>query len=143
MADAHNSVKEKVAAIFQKMAGRRARTLDDTPHGRTRDACAVENLVAEALSDSYPRKKSAEIAFHLVDWNSNAAFLVALLLFPKRFTYEEIRAGVIQLLVHAPHHVVAAARLGGHPIEDIFVKRKAPRRSRNVSKKSRRSQRLR
>jgi hypothetical protein len=34
-----------------------------------------------------------EIAFHLTDWSSKAAFLVALHLFPERFTPEEIREG--------------------------------------------------
>jgi hypothetical protein len=28
----------------------------------------------------------------------------------------------MQLLLHVPQHVIAAARLGGHPAEDIFLK---------------------
>lgn len=61
-----------------------------------------------------------EIAFHLTDWSAEAAFLVALHLFPERFTKEEIEEGVLAFLIHAPNHIVAAARLSGHPVEDIF-----------------------
>ncbi|HTH45949.1 MAG TPA: hypothetical protein VMB21_00425 [Candidatus Limnocylindria bacterium] len=61
-----------------------------------------------------------DVAFHLSHWNADAAFLVALHLFPERFTPEEIRSGVIGFLIHAPNHVAAAAKLGGSPTEDIF-----------------------
>lgn len=59
-----------------------------------------------------------KIAFHLTDWNSDAAFIVCLHLFPERFTQEEIQAGVDLFLCHVPSHVIAAARLAGHPTED-------------------------
>jgi hypothetical protein len=34
------------------------------------------------------------------------------MLFPERFTADELRAGVDMLLVHVPAHILAAARLG-------------------------------
>jgi hypothetical protein len=61
-----------------------------------------------------------QIAFHLTDWSSDAAFIVALHLFPERFTSEEIEAGVGLFLCHVPIHVIAAARLAGHQAEDLF-----------------------
>lgn len=50
--------------------------------------------------------------WHL-DWETDAAFLVAFLLFPERFTKEELQAATDMLLIHVPAHVVAAARLAG------------------------------
>jgi hypothetical protein len=117
--DAHDSVREKVQTIFTELAGERARMLKDGtfPAGITStvtaalsspDACEEQILHAD------------KIAFHLTDWNADAAFIVALHLFPERFTPEEIEAAVDMFLIHVPNHVVAAARLAGHPTEDIF-----------------------
>ncbi|MGH2548563.1 MAG: hypothetical protein ACRDHN_04190 [Thermomicrobiales bacterium] len=61
-----------------------------------------------------------DIAFHLTDWAADAAFLVALHLFPERFTAEEIADGIESFLIHAPNHVAAAAVLSGWPPKDIF-----------------------
>jgi hypothetical protein len=62
-----------------------------------------------------------EMAFHLINWRSDAAFLVALHLFPERFTQEEIATGIDMFLVHAPAHVIAAARLSGNSTSDVFA----------------------
>jgi hypothetical protein len=80
----------------------------------TRDA------IKRALSDELDAETASRLAFHLVDWNGDAAFLVALLLFPGRFTSEEIREGVASFLMHAPNHVAAAAKLGGWSVGDSF-----------------------
>jgi len=50
----------------------------------------------------------------------DAKFITALLLFPERFSREEIRRGLADFLVHAPNHVIAAAKLYGHPVKDVF-----------------------
>jgi len=84
----------------------------------------ITSTVTAALSGSDATEEQVlhadQIAFHLTDWNSDAAFIVALHLFPERFTPEEIEAAVDMFLVHVPAHVVAAARLAGHPTADIF-----------------------
>jgi hypothetical protein len=119
MADSTPSVREKVEAIFRELAGDRAATLVATtfPAGITSTVTAA--LAAEDAGDD-EILHADEIAFHLTDWSSEAAFLVALHLFPERFTPEEIREGVQAFLIHAPHHIIAAARLAGHPTDDIF-----------------------
>ncbi len=61
-----------------------------------------------------------DITHHLTDWAEDAAFLVALHLYPEKFSEAEIRKGVDMLLVHVPNHLAAAAKLAGEPIEDIF-----------------------
>ena len=64
--------------------------------------------------------QAAELAFHLSDWRSDGAFLVALSLAPERFTPAEVADGVMAFLIHAPNHVAAAAKLAGFPVSDIF-----------------------
>jgi hypothetical protein len=120
MEDEFDSVGEKVAAIFKELAGERAKALDGSALPE-----AITKVITVALAgeedgeQTFPQKE--HIAFHLTDWNSDAAFLVALHLFPERFTPEEISAGISLFLAHVPAHVIAAARLSGHSTEDIFA----------------------
>lgn len=96
----------KVSSIFKELAGGRAANLYPTlfPY-ETREA------IKQALSDELDAETASRLAFHLADWNGDAAFLVALLLFPERFTSAEIREGVAGFLIHAPDHIAAAATL--------------------------------
>ena len=111
----------KVAAIFRELVGDRAARLDGSHYNH--DSAAT---IARALSPSPDDRTSPEdvrardIAFHLSDWASDAAFIVATQLFPERFTAAEIADGVEGFLIHAPNHVAAAAALSGHHIDDIF-----------------------
>jgi len=68
----------------------------------------------------FPEKVAWDIGINVADWQGDAAFLVALHLFPERFTAEEIEEGVRSLLLHVPAHVVAAARLLGESDDDIL-----------------------
>ena len=109
---------QKVQFIFQEIAGERALTLRATyfPANITsliRDALAPDGTDEAILSKD-------QIAFHLTDWQADAAFIVALHLFPERFTPEDIRDGVESFLLHVPAHILAAARLGGYGTKDIF-----------------------
>jgi hypothetical protein len=109
--DAHDSVRDKVDAIFRELVGERARELrGDVPARRSNDLLG-QAIAAESDLDPL---KADELAFNLVDWNSDAAFLVAVMLFPERFTQAELGAGVGLFMVHVPDHVVAAARIGGY-----------------------------
>ena len=117
--DAHDSVRKKVEVIFTELVGDRAKMLDGSifPAG-------ITSTITEALSGSDATTDQIlhadQIAFHLTDWNSDAAFIVAIHLFPERFTAAEIEAAIDMFLVHVPSHVIAAARLAGHPTEAIF-----------------------
>lgn len=115
MAHERNSVDDKVAAIFRELVGDRVDRLNGS-----RPATEAMGKLGEGLASDYPDEVAADIAFHLADWNSDAAFLVAVHLFPERFTSEEIADGVRDFVIHAPNHVAAAAKLAGHPIEVIF-----------------------
>jgi len=107
--------RAKVAAIFRALVGDRVVRLDASHHNA--DAIAT---IARALSPIPGDRRSHDIAFHLSDWASDAAFIVAVQLFPERFTSAEIARGVNRFLIHAPNHVAAAAALSCHPVEDIF-----------------------
>jgi hypothetical protein len=109
------TVDRKVREIFTQLAGARAAALDGSSPAATPAA-----TLTSALLEEYPAERASDIAFHLTDWNSDAAFIVAALMFPDRFSANELREGVRSFLIHAPNHVAAAAKLGGWPIKDIF-----------------------
>jgi hypothetical protein len=110
---------EKVIIIFREMAGAKAERLSATHF-----AADVNSRITAAIAESQEERAvlaADHIGFHLVDWHADAAFLVALSLFPERFSDEEVRDGVDALLSHVPAHVLAAARLSGSPIPDLLA----------------------
>ncbi|MEO0476228.1 MAG: hypothetical protein AAF085_09730 [Planctomycetota bacterium] len=113
MTDTHDSVLQKVKAIFTELAGEQANHLFVAIPPATKE-------IKEAISIESDKKTASDIAFHMSDWTADAAILLAIHLFPERFSNEEIEAGIGLFLVHAPNHVAAAAKLYGHPISDIF-----------------------
>jgi len=108
------SADEKVAAIFRQLAGERAERLSGSHYLADVNSRITAALASEAKEEEVLRQDG--IGFHLVDWQAEAAFIVALSLYPERFTDEEIREGVEAFLIHAPSHVAEAARLAGVPI---------------------------
>ena len=129
-------VKAKVQSLFRRMAGERAAILSgDRYPAEINDRITAAISEGELGSNINDPVKLDGIGFHLVDWNADAAFIVALLLFPEEFTDEEIRDGVELFLVHAPAHCIEAARLGGYSIENPFAEE-----SRNPPEKHRSNQ---
>jgi uncharacterized membrane protein (GlpM family) len=120
MPDPYETVRQKVTAIFAEVAGERSKMLDGLifPAGITTTITAALSVPE---SNDTGILNADQIAFHLTDWNADAAFLVALHLFPERFTQEEVRAGVDLFLVHVPAHIIAAARLSGNSNSDTFA----------------------
>ena len=66
-------------------------------------------VVKSALSKSYPEAVADEVSFHLTDWGHEAAILVAIHLFPERFTAQELQCAVEMIASHAPYHVAGMA----------------------------------
>ncbi len=114
MDDALDSVRKKVMAIFCELVGERAKRLDGSVIAEP-----SMTVMAQALEDRYA-DRAQKVAFHMCDWNSDAAFVVAMHLFPEKFTPEEIEAGVGLFLVHAPNHIRAACALTGHYVWKNF-----------------------
>jgi hypothetical protein len=115
MGDPNNLVTEKVSAIFRELAGSRERELDGSV-----ESIQTKKAIAAALAQSYNADTAGKVALHMSDWNSDAAFIVALHLFPERFTPEEIKAGIGLFLVHAPNHIREACRLTGQYVWEDF-----------------------
>ncbi len=110
-----DAMRRKVADLFAELAPGCSAKLDGSRFN-SETAEAIRNAIAGEFGD----EKASDIAFHMTDWNRDAAMVLALLLFPERFTRREIREAVQQFLIHAPDHVAAAAKLAGYPIADTF-----------------------
>ena len=117
MSDESNKidVDEVVMNLFRELVGERAERLAGAFYNEV-----AQRAMQEAIKEEFPAKSAHDIAFHLADWNNDAAFIVAVLLFPERFTKEQISSGIEGFLIHAPNHVAAAAKLAGWPVEDSF-----------------------
>ncbi len=115
MSDPLDSVHDKVQAIFSGLAPERFERLDGGRYAKE-----AYEAFSTALTADHSPEIARELAFHLTDWNWDAAFLVAVHLFPEKFTPEELSSGAEGVLIHAPNHLAAAAQLGRHPVEDIF-----------------------
>jgi hypothetical protein len=115
MSDPDETFRAKVDAIFCEIAGE-----DLAASLRATTPSRVMDVIAQAISSYYDPEVAADIGFHTADWQADAAFIVALHLFPDRFTPEEIDEGIRALLVHVPAHVIAAAKLAGYSTDDIF-----------------------
>jgi len=111
---------DKVLAIFQEIVGDRASALDGSHFPADINTRITKALLDGRDSETTDCAQKDQLAFHLVDWQRDAAFIVALVLFPDRFTDEEIRDEIDRFLWHVPAHVIEAARLGGYPNENIF-----------------------
>ena len=101
--------ENKVQAIFQKAFGKRAAWLCFMDHSSSASR-AVEKAFRRRLGD----ERAGELSFHFQDWREEAAFVVAVHLFPDKFTAREIRDGVESLASHAPYHVGGVAESLGY-----------------------------
>ncbi|MEM6750403.1 MAG: hypothetical protein AAF612_08030 [Planctomycetota bacterium] len=114
MAIVHERLRKKVKQVWAELAGEQAARLAHDHKGglsALRDALLTPDRTDQAAKD---------IAFHMTDWKDDAAFLLAVHLFPERFTKPEIQAGLAMMLIHAPNHLAAAAKLYGEPVADVF-----------------------
>jgi hypothetical protein len=108
------NVQDKVAAVFESF-GEARNNVDSSSVAST-----IQERIAKALEGDLGDEKAHDVAFHLSDWNGDAAFLVALHLKPEMFSDQDIRDGVQGLLCHTPHHLMAAAKLACYELRDVF-----------------------
>jgi hypothetical protein len=110
-----DALHAKVLAIFAEMVGERAKRLD---------GCIIAepamSIIGDAFATEYDQETAHSIGFHMADWNSDAAFMVAVHLFPDKFTADEIRDGVELFLCHAPNHIREACRITGQYVWESF-----------------------
>lgn len=72
-----------------------------------------------------------------MDWHGDARFIVALALFPERFTDAKIRQGVIWFLIHAGYHIPEAVRLMDIPSRSHYRSKKKARKKDRARKEKR------
>lgn len=84
--DADDTARAKVELLFREAFGERAARLFSH-----RFVASTMHTVRDAFADDLPSAQAEAVGFHLADWGSDAAFVVALHLFPERFTHDEIR----------------------------------------------------
>jgi hypothetical protein len=113
--DAYDSVRAKVQSIFSEIAGSRAEAVSGG--GVAKD---VISRIKSIFSDEYGPQTASTLGMHFSDWNYDAAFIVALHLFPERFTDDEIKAGIGMFLCHAPNHIRAACKITGQYVWEEF-----------------------
>ena len=110
-----DSVRAKVEEIMQACLGDLAGRLSAVSlHPE------VIGRIATAHADEFGSVEAEKLGMHMSDWIGDAAFLVALHLFPDRFSDNEIRDGVGGLLVHAPNHIRAACGITGDYVWETF-----------------------
>jgi len=112
---------ERFEAARRSTPAKTAEILDRAPSTLSGRALLLRQRVArktiaEALARRHGAPGAQEIAFHLVEWFEEAAFLVALQLEPKRYSKVEIEVGVSDLLAHALDHLWEAGRVAGTPL---------------------------
>lgn len=107
------SMQRKVDQIFEELVGERAKQFNVA-------IPIAQNVIKRALLKDYDKQTAFDIAFHMTDWNGDAAIICAFLLFPERFTPAEIRHGISCIVVHAPNHLAAAAKHADVPVHDVW-----------------------
>ncbi len=110
-------VRGKVHRIFAKYFGEElAKRLSGS-----RYLSDVNGRITHALVDgNWEDPKVLEMdkaGFNLIEWQSDAAFLVALSLFPDEFTNEDIQDGIESFMLDGARHVVTAARILEYDVE--------------------------
>lgn len=120
----------KTDGIFRELAGKSGPFL----HEKDLDK-RITNIFPQD-SESI-EENDGTMGFHMLDWQGDAATLVAMYRFSERFTDEEIQVGITHFLVHAPYHLVRAASIAGHPVHSLkeLKRMKAKRRRRSKSRK--------
>ncbi len=85
-----------------------------------KDEMETADAIKAALASELGTDRAEEMGFHLSHCSGDAAFILALHLFPQRFTGTEIEEGIRNFLIHAPNHFARAADLMGYPVSNIF-----------------------
>jgi hypothetical protein len=105
---ANKSARRKVEEIFNAAFGENAARVFSA-----QNVAPTMQTVKQAFAPEMDSEKAEELGFNMADWGSDAAFIIALHLFPERFTAGEIRAATSALASHLPYHVTNVAEALG------------------------------
>ncbi|MCG8333930.1 MAG: hypothetical protein MJE63_05400 [Proteobacteria bacterium] len=98
--------KDKVVEIFREIVGEKAKNLSGSffpAYANTK----ITNALASEFPNLNPEEytKLDSIGMNLTCWQRDAAFIVALVLFPEKFTDKDIQEEIRSLLIHMPDHL--------------------------------------
>lgn len=99
----------KTRAIFVRAFGSRAALLFKGASTQT-----MMDTVSAAFARHISREKAADIGFHIGDWAKDAALVLALHMFPEKFTRDEIRHVADFVAAGMPYHSAALATHFGY-----------------------------
>jgi hypothetical protein len=125
-------LRTKVHRLFRKAFGEHAERLlffDHQKHG----SLAVEAAFLRSLR----KTRANELGFHSYDWREDAAFMVALNLFPEKFTPAEIREGIDACAIHASYHIHGMTQMLDYDFD--WSKNAQPKKEQPKKRKSRKS----
>lgn len=105
--DPNQAAVDKTAQIFKELCVAKYRNLTDPSRPKSTDlGRAARARIIQVFSEALGEDEATQLAVHVTGFPSDIAFVAALLLFPDRFTDEELAAGVrcfeIELSFHSP-----------------------------------------
>ena len=95
------------------------------------------HAVKTAFRNTLKAADAEELGFHMADWGTDAAFVVALHLFPERLTAAEIRKATCSLALHVSYHAAGIAQ--ALHLSDVVPQ---PERSKKTKRRTRKSRRV-
>jgi hypothetical protein len=119
----------KTRAIFIRAFGSRAGLLFKGVSTQM-----MMDSISAAFARHMCREKAADIGFHIGDWAHDAALVLALHMFPERFTRDEIRHLTDFVAAGMPYHSAALAthfgyeELARHGIREVKKQERPPGR---------------
>jgi len=104
-----DSATRKTRTIFVRTFGSRA-----APLFKGVSTQKMMETISVAFARRMSREKAADVGFHIGDWAHDAALVLALHMFPERFTREEIRQVTDFVAAGMPYHSAALATHFGY-----------------------------
>lgn len=110
--DPNQAAFDKTAQIFKELCHDHFGNLIDLSRPKSANiGLDLAIRIRRIFSERFGKQKAREFANHVTGFPSDTAFLVALFLFPDRFTDEEVAAGIRCFGIEASFHAVEIARL--------------------------------
>jgi hypothetical protein len=115
-ADPHQAAFDKTVQIFQELCpAHYSNLLDPSSPKSFKVGNDLAARVTRIFSKRFGPETAREYATHVTGFPADAAFLVALLLYPDRFTDDEVAAGVGCFGIEASLHGPPIARILDFP----------------------------
>ena len=106
--DPNQAAVDKTTQIFKEICPDQYQKLVDRS---IPEWLRLHDRISGIISKRFEKEKADDFTRHVIGFPSDMAFMVALFLFPERFTDEEIAAGIRCFGIEASFHAVEIARM--------------------------------